>query len=627
MQVYLNYHFSLQKIKLLIKIMKLKLFIISLFISTGLKSQTCNNVVADFCSITEGNTTHFSFSGSEEGATSYFWDFGDGNTSTLRDPIHTFSSSGTFQSCLTLTCNITSTTGGGGGYGGGGGTTTTTTCTDFLCGNISIGVNGCTDFLATNYNSLATFDDGTCDYCIYGCTISLASNYNPLANCDDNSCLDLISKFIYEDFENYDLYDYLAFKSPVWQTWNNPLSFVCSEDVKVRTGVIDSNLIGGSNAIHLKSTSVSGGPQDIILPFGTSSSYTSGVFVFSAMFNVINSMNNGGAYFNFQSDYNVGNGWALDVFMDSNEQIVFANNQNSNLLTADYPANIWFELKIAVDITNNLWYVYIDDIFLGSFSNGINQLASLDLFPLDGNSFWIDDISCMYNSNLLYGCTDSAMFNYDVNANWDDSTCLPHIYGCTDSLMFNYDLNSNTDDGSCVAISHGCLDILACNYSASANIDDGSCDFPNGCGDVLYLEYDFLVTCSDANACLTLVEYGCTDILACNYSSFANTDDGNCNYNSESYDTLVSSIAIIWNSISLTNSGNYSVSLVNSVGCDSIANLSFTIINTTAVEDIYNNNVLINITNILGQQTPYRRNIPLFYIYKDGTVEKKIIIQ
>jgi hypothetical protein len=29
---------------------------------------------------------------------------------------------------------------------------------------------------------------------------------------------------------------------------------------------------------------------------------------------------------------------------------------------------------------------------------------------------------------------------------------------------------------------------------------------------------------------------------------------------------------------------------------------------------------------MLGQETPYRKNTPHFYIYDDGTVEKKILI-
>jgi hypothetical protein len=36
---------------------------------------------------------------------------------------------------------------------------------------------------------------------------------------------------------------------------------------------------------------------------------------------------------------------------------------------------------------------------------------------------------------------------------------------------------------------------------------------------------------------------------------------------------------------------------------------------------------LKKITNLLGQETPIRKNTPMFYIYDDGTVEKKMIIE
>ena len=47
-------------------------------------------------------------------------------------------------------------------------------------------LNGCTDSLATNYDPLANFDNGSCIY--LGCTDSLATNYDPLATVDNGSC-------------------------------------------------------------------------------------------------------------------------------------------------------------------------------------------------------------------------------------------------------------------------------------------------------------------------------------------------------------------------------------------------------------------------------------------------------
>ena len=98
-------------------------------------------------------------------------------------------------------------------------------------------------------------------------------------------------------------------------------------------------------------------------------------------------------------------------------------------------------------------------------------------------------------------------------------------------------------------------------------------------------------------------------------------------YSNSSYDTLSVGTSIVWNGMPLNVSGDYSVTLNNLAGCDSIVNLNLTF-TTTGISDIANNKSnLVKITNILGQETPYRRNTPLFYIYDDGTVEKRIVIE
>jgi len=52
-------------------------------------------------------------------------------------------------------------------------------------------VGGCMQTDATNYNSKATFDDGSCNFLviIYGCTNTEAENYNPQATHDDGRCV------------------------------------------------------------------------------------------------------------------------------------------------------------------------------------------------------------------------------------------------------------------------------------------------------------------------------------------------------------------------------------------------------------------------------------------------------
>lgn len=53
-------------------------------------------------------------------------------------------------------------------------------------------IRGCTDPAATNYNPLATVDDGSCTFTppiTGGCTNPAAWNYNPMATTDDGSCI------------------------------------------------------------------------------------------------------------------------------------------------------------------------------------------------------------------------------------------------------------------------------------------------------------------------------------------------------------------------------------------------------------------------------------------------------
>jgi choice-of-anchor B domain-containing protein len=88
----------------------------------------------------------------------------------------------------------------------------------------------------------------------------------------------------------------------------------------------------------------------------------------------------------------------------------------------------------------------------------------------------IDDGSCAPPD----GCTNAAACNYSSTALCDDGSCeFLSCAGCIDSSACNFDSTATIDDGSCEYIScQGCMITTACNYDSNATIDSGSCAFP-----------------------------------------------------------------------------------------------------------------------------------------------------
>lgn len=62
-------------------------------------------------------------------------------------------------------------------------------CSTNPSNSINNAISGCTDSTATNFDTLAIVDDGSCVYDVYGCIDSTAYNFNILANIDDSSCV------------------------------------------------------------------------------------------------------------------------------------------------------------------------------------------------------------------------------------------------------------------------------------------------------------------------------------------------------------------------------------------------------------------------------------------------------
>ena len=229
---------------------------------------------------------------------------------------------------------------------------------------------------------------------------------------------------------------------------------------------------------------------------------------------------------------------------------------------------------------------------------------------------------------LIYGCIDPTMFNFDVNANTDDGDCEPYVFGCTDSTMFNYNPLANSDNSSCIPFISGCTDPSMLNYNPSANTEDFSCiAYIYGCMDSAALNFDPLAN-TDNNSCVEIV-MGCMDPNAYNYESIANVND---------------SISCLYDANCFTGPGNpywlndpcYAwVISVDDYCCenewDTICQATYDYCEGNWVGPlltrVQTKKELIMITDLLGRETKEIKNQLLFYIYNDGSVEKKTIKQ
>jgi hypothetical protein len=76
----------------------------------------------------------------------------------------------------------------------------------------------------------------------------------------------------------------------------------------------------------------------------------------------------------------------------------------------------------------------------------------------------------------ILGCTNPLSVNYNPAATCDDGSCVAPVDACTDSAALNYNPNAVNDDGSCIYCGDGCTDSSGgyTNYDATAICD---CDY------------------------------------------------------------------------------------------------------------------------------------------------------
>lgn len=187
----------------------------------------------------------------------------------------------------------------------------------------------------------------------------------------------------FESSEGYAVGDYIGPgpNGSYWTTWSGAEGG--AEDAQVTSAQANT----GTNSVYFSSNAANGGPQDVILNFGQQ--YTDGVFTFeTALF-----VNTGGnAYFNFQATPVPGTTWAMNCNLLANGTISIDDGLTNDLATGSYTQNTWLTLRIEANLTLGIWEAFVDGNSIGSWTNGINQIASADIFPVQGSAFYIDDV-------------------------------------------------------------------------------------------------------------------------------------------------------------------------------------------------------------------------------------------
>ncbi len=318
-------------------------------------------------------------------------------------------------------------------------------------------------------------------------------------------------------------------------------------------------------------------------------------------------------------------------------------------------ANTSTQCFYVLGCTNSSYLEYYTQGFVADTSDGSCEVKA-EWGCTDSTAFNYDTIANIDNGGcvpVILGCMESLAFNFDPLANTPD-TCVPLIYGCIDPTMFNFDVNANTDDGDCEPYVFGCTDSIMFNYNPLANSDNSSCiPFISGCTDPSMLNYNPSANTEDFS-CIAYV-YGCMDSTALNYDPLANTDNGSCievvmgcldpgAYNYESTANVNDSLSCLYNANCITGAGNpywlndpcYAwVISVDDYCCDNewddICQLTYNYCDGTYIGPLLTRvqakKELIMITDLLGRETKEIKNQLLFYIYNDGSVEKKTIKQ
>ena len=458
---------------------------------------------------------------------------------------------------------------------------------------------GCTDNDYVEWNPFADSDDGSCQTLkIFGCLDSTMFNYDPNAN-----TMDLVDTCVYT----------LVLHDLMGNGWVGSNLKLIHPDT-----TYNFNHAGGFNDIHYVGLTA---PDPVTFSFSITSQ--AALTTIECGFTLINP--EGDTIISVQPPF-IQPLFQYNVITNCGNSCIEKVLGCPDTLSCNYTSGVNTPTSCTYPVTyydcNN---ECISDIDNDGICDELEIVGCQDPLMFNYNSLATDSGQC---EPFIYGCTDPLMFNYNILANTDNGNCEPFVYGCTDSIMFNYNPLANSDNNSCIPYVLGCTDPSMLNYNPQANTEDFSCiAYIYGCMDSIALNYDSLAN-TDNGSCIEVV-MGCMDPNAYNYESIANVND---------------SVSCLYDAGCVTGAGDpywlndpcYAwVLSVDDYCCenewDTICQATYDYCEGSwsgpLIKRVINTKELIMITDLLGRPTKETKNQLLFYIYSDGTVERKLIKQ
>lgn len=210
-----------------------------------------------------------------------------------------------------------------------------------------------------------------------------------------------------DDFESYNLGDYVGEQSDVWETWTNS-----GEGTPEDALVTDEYAQSGVHSIEIRQTLLgTDADVDLMLP----------VIEFAGSWEVAFAMlvpSGFGGYWNIQGTAAWGNTWGFDMFIEADGTYTVSQNVDAviNYSSGTYTPDTWMSVVLAFDLDNDLATVTVD----GLMSDPIPYpyiIGGMDFFGLGGalaadGLYFLDDVSItdMAPTNIV----DAEAFDFEV---------------------------------------------------------------------------------------------------------------------------------------------------------------------------------------------------------------------